>query len=556
MVIVERLQDGSRVFRASWHSGLVWTALVCVLLAAGAGWTAWDKGLTSQGGLLGLLTLFILGITWLVMWPLFSAVPVLSVGPQGISGFLLKGHTVPWSEISDVQHATVRGHPMVTLVLHEGAPSLARFRSLLGVSTQRIITLGPLHKAEREPALETVMWAFRRFAGTQAQAAAQALKEAAVSEAEFQERLHARTPLTWALYAVMAVNGSVWLLNFLDGMSAMKPASAELFTWGANSTTAVVRDGELWRLLTSTVLHAGVIHLMLNMYALWDAGRQVCRWFGNGQFLLIYLGSALAGSALSLHFSAQQAVSVGASGAVFGVLGALLTGVYQHRERVPKRMAIHLLTSQGLFVAFILVQGFIRPGIDNAAHVGGLVAGSVMAWLLIELVDEQAGEVKRMFRRVIAAFLVVLFVGGLVGTAKPGIDHRQVFALEALVQRVLPRLSVAQSALRRDAQAEKSGRIDRAQLIHAMETRHMPAYRKVGEDLMWMKSTVSEPLWKDLVELQGATLELMALEVGVVRGTVTREQARVRYGSLNARLSAVNERMLRLSTKASHVEGR
>lgn len=551
--MVERLRNGSRVFRASWHSGQVWAAVGGALFAVAMTWKAF--GVAGKGWQ-GLMAVFFGGATWLIVRLQLSDTPVLIVGPLGVGSYWFKGHTIPWSEIAEVEHQSVQGQDVIHFVLRPDSPSLALTKSLIGGGLRRVVSLSPLSPVERQAAKDAVEHGFQRYAVEQSRAAALAATDAAVAEQEFQERLVARTPLTWALYVVIAVNVAVLLMNLLGGVNIMRPTSADLFAWGANSTTAVVRDGEYWRLLTATVLHAGVMHLALNMLALWDAGRQVCRWFGNGQFLLIYLGSALAGSALSLHFSAQQAVSVGASGAVFGVLGALLTGVYQHRERVPKRMAMRLLASQGVFVTFILVQGFIRPGIDNAAHLGGLVTGSVMAWLLIELVDEQAGEVKRMFRRVLSTAMVALIVAALSVTAKPGIDHRQLIALDGLMQRVLPSLLAAQTALNRDRRAVEDGRMGRIQLIEAMERKHMPAYRKVGEALMSTGSSLSAPLRKDLWELQGTTLELMALQVGEVRGAVRQEQATWRHDDLNRRLSAVNRRMLDHATEALHAARR
>lgn len=547
----ERPRDGSQAFHASWRSGLVGTALVTVLFAAGLGWAAWDIGAGGKGALLALLALCFFGIAWVVVRPLFSAIPVLTVGPSGVGGFLLRGHTVLWSEISDVRHATVQGQPIVTLVLRQGAPSLARTRSPIRLGRHRNIPLGPLRKADREPALVAVMQAFRRYARPQVQAAARALMDAAVSDSDFHQRLHARTPSTWALYAVMAVNVGVWLLNLLDGLSAMKPASEALFAWGANSTTAVVRDGEWWRLLTATALHAGVMHLALNMYALWDAGRQVCRWFGNGQFLLIYLGSALAGSALSLHFSAQQAVSVGASGAVFGVLGALMAGVYQHRERVPKAMVTRLLTSQGVFVAIMLAQGFASKGIDNAAHVGGLVAGAAMAWLLIEVVDERASLLRRVGHQVLAVAVTALCVGGLVWAATPGVDHRELFATQAMLREVLPPLRAAETALQADARARKEGRLPHDRFLDALERRHIPAIRGVVQTMDRVRPAQALPLLDDLRNRNVYLLEMMELELGLERGTVNPAQARPRLVELSALLTAVDQRLKVRSAKAS-----
>ncbi|WP_439606320.1 rhomboid family intramembrane serine protease [Hydrogenophaga sp.] len=351
------------------------------------------------------------------------------------------------------------------------------------------------------------------------------------------------TPTPWALYAVIAVNVAVWVLNLFDGMSPMQPTSADLFAWGANSATAVVRDGEYWRLLTATALHGGVLHLGLNMFALWDAGRRVCQWFGNGQFLLIYLGSGLAGSALSLHFSSQQAVSVGASGAVFGVLGALLVGVYQHRASVPKAMATQLLTSQGMFVALMLVQGFARPGIDNAAHVGGLVAGALMAWLLVELIDERATPALRRRRQVLAVGATAVVVGALVWLAQPGVDHRQLFGAQDRLAQLLPRMKSAEAALQNDAREHKAGRLSESQLVDSMEQRHIPAYRAIHRELTELGHMPHLPAWADIRELHGIVLEVMTLEVGQYRGTVDIPQTNDRLKVLSDRMASVGARL-------------
>lgn len=359
-----------------------------------------------------------------------------------------------------------------------------------------------------------------------------------VAQAVFEQRLRQRTPSLWALYAVLALNIGVWLANLADGVHATQPTTADLFRWGANSASAVVRDGELWRLLSATVLHGGLVHLALNMWALWVAGQWVIRWYGNAPFLLLYWGSALAGSALSLHFSAQQSVSVGASGAVFGVLGALLTGVWQHRRRVPRGVVTQLLGSQALFVVISLGQGFVRPGIDNAAHVGGLLAGVVMAWLLVELVDEDASAGLRRRRQWLAAGCVALAVTGLVWAAPAGVDHRQRLATQAALRELLPRLQQADDALRRDALAQKEGRMSQAAFIDALAQRHIPVYRESSRQLQSLAAEPPLPLLEHLRERQGLMLETMEIEVGVARGTRDPIPARLRLRELRQQLEA------------------
>lgn len=535
-------RKGSQVFRASWRSSLIWLAVFLALMGAGAGAMALN---TPRGGwLAGLLALFFVGMAWLLLRPFFSAHPILHVGAEGIGGFLLKGQTIPWTDIADIEHLAVQGQDHIQIRLREGAMSAAATRSWMHRGLKRGIVLSPLRRADRQPAIQAVLQAFQRHASGQARAAwGDRLDELQAHDA-FEARLVELTPVPWALYTVMGLNALVWLLNLFDGMSAMKPTPAELFAWGANSSTAVVRDGDYWRLLTATFLHGGVLHLVLNMFALWDAGRRVCRWFGNGQFLLIYLGAGLTGSALSLHFSSQQAVSVGASGAVFGVLGALLVGVLQHRERVPKGMVQQLLTTQGVFVVIMLVQGFARPGIDNAAHIGGLVAGAVLAWLLIELVDEQAGVAQRRVRQVLALLAVAVMAGGLTAMARPGVDHPQLFAAQSALARVLPDLQAAEKALQADLAARREGRLSEAALVDAMEQRHIPAYRVVDQAFKRIKPPpVADSMLADVAEFHAAMLEVMTLEVGKFRGAQAVAPADARMAVLADRIKTLGERL-------------
>lgn len=533
--------EGSQVFHASWRGGSTWLAGTLGLIALGMFWMA--AGSDDTPWVVWGFAAFFGGMGLLLLKPLFNRLPVLVVGPSGVGGAFTRGHTVPWSEVAEAEHQTVQGQELISLVLREGSPWLAPTKPLIGARCRRGTSLMPLRKADRARATDAFLQAFHQRAGVHAEQAAQAWLDDAWAHGEFEQRLREKTPSLWALYAVVALNVAVWLLNLLDGMSPMQPETADLFRWGASSASAVVRDGEYWRLLTATVLHGGLVHLALNMWALWMAGTQVTRWFGNGQFLLIYWGSALAGAALSLHFSAQQSVSVGASGAVFGVLGALLAGVAQHRARVPKSLVTQLLTSQGVFVVISLAHGFTRPDIDNAAHVGGLLAGAAMAWLLVELVDEQASPAHRRSRQWLATTATALAVGSLVWAAPAGVDHRALFETQTLLREVMPRFQAAEKALRADAQAQREGQLSQAQLIEALERTHIPAYRAVGDALVQLRPARPSPQLDDLRGLQWGVLELMTLEVGQARGTLDPARIEQRQQAAQAHLAEVNQRM-------------
>jgi rhomboid protease GluP len=205
-----------------------------------------------------------------------------------------------------------------------------------------------------------------------------------VSE-DFLYRLQQATPRLWVTPTIIAINALVWLAMLGDGLSPLAPLGSELLQWGGNRLRETLVQP--WRLMSATVLHAGIIHLAFNMWALWDVGRVAERFYGTLQFLMIYLLSGLFGSLASLFFAGKVAVSVGASGAIFGVIGALLAALAGQRGRLPRGLAASLLRSLLMFVAVSLVLGFTLGVVDNAAHLGGLLAGFLMASVLAARFD-------------------------------------------------------------------------------------------------------------------------------------------------------------------------
>ena len=175
---------------------------------------------------------------------------------------------------------------------------------------------------------------------------------------------------------LVAMNVAYFLAMVSVGVSASQPSAAEVLPFGANFGAFTV-NGEWWRLLTSTFIHYGILHLAFNMWCLWSLGNIAERLFGNGRFLLIYLLSGLSGSAASLVWH-PYVVSAGASGAVFGIAGALASFLYLARIHLPERAARDLLTSILIFIGFNLAFGFTMDGIDNAGHLGGLVIGALL----------------------------------------------------------------------------------------------------------------------------------------------------------------------------------
>jgi membrane associated rhomboid family serine protease len=189
--------------------------------------------------------------------------------------------------------------------------------------------------------------------------------------------------------AIIAVTVATSLLTSLS------PSAAPLLELLALVKPAVA-EGEYWRLLTVTLVHGGLLHLAMNMYALWIIGPLAEALYGRVTFLLIYLLSALGGSIASYLFFPNP--SVGASGAVFGLFGLILTATYFHKPVLGRQM--QGLTRQiGVLIAINLFIGFGIGGIariDNAAHIGGLLVG---AWLGFVIVPRGATTLASFWRK-------------------------------------------------------------------------------------------------------------------------------------------------------------
>ena len=143
-----------------------------------------------------------------------------------------------------------------------------------------------------------------------------------------------------------------------------------LAKFGANNIL-LVKNGEIYRLLTCAFLHVGLIHLVVNMYSLRVIGPSVEGLIGKGKFVFIYLISAISASLMSLVFVDSNIVSVGASGAIFGLMGALLYFGYHYRLYLNDAIKTQIIP----VILFNLIIGFMMPGIDNGAHIGGLIGG-------------------------------------------------------------------------------------------------------------------------------------------------------------------------------------
>lgn len=191
------------------------------------------------------------------------------------------------------------------------------------------------------------------------------------------------------------------------GAGLWHSSSTVQMAWGANFGPAT-KDGEWWRLGTAMFLHFGVLHLATNMLALWDGGRLVERIFGPLRFAAIYLSSGLTGNLLSLIVQGDQAVSGGASGAIFGIYGAFLVYLLHERRRLHPGDFRWMFWGATAFSGITLMLGFLIPGIDNAAHIGGFVTGSTAGFVLLKPSATKYPSLRRTQRLAAGAFGLVV----------------------------------------------------------------------------------------------------------------------------------------------------
>lgn len=174
-------------------------------------------------------------------------------------------------------------------------------------------------------------------------------------------------------------------------------------------------DGEWWRLFTSLFSHYGMIHLLLNMWALFSAGKFLERLQGRACFALTYFGSGLAGDFASILFHIQPVWSAGASGAVFGVYGAVLGHFLHQKKSLPGALFRSILNSLLMFAVYNVAWGLMNPNIDQAAHVGGALGGLLFGWLLARPL-EPAERQKLYFSRVVRGWIALtgIFASGMI----------------------------------------------------------------------------------------------------------------------------------------------
>ena len=206
--------------------------------------------------------------------------------------------------------------------------------------------------------------------------------------------------------AIIGMNVAVFVAMTLGGVSPLAPTGQELVRWGANFGPYTI-GGQWWRLLSCVFVHTGLPHIAINMWGLWGLGRLAESVYDRWTFGALYLVTGLSASVASLALK-PVGVSAGASGAIFGIAGALIAAFYLGEFSLPKTVVSGLLTSVLKFAGYNLVLGAFLGHTDNAAHVGGLVSGFILGAMVARL----APQSDSVGRRAGIFFVGILWVFG------------------------------------------------------------------------------------------------------------------------------------------------
>lgn len=215
----------------------------------------------------------------------------------------------------------------------------------------------------------------------------------------FNDMFKQKKPIVTAILIV--VNIIVFALMYIIGKGSEDTDTLVLF--GAN-IPALIRGGDYYRLITSGFLHIGIIHILCNMYSLSVLGPSIEHFYGKAKYVLIYFFSMIIASLFVMVFQNDYSVSAGASGAIFGLLGSLLYFGYYYRGYIGNQIIGQIIP----VIIINLVIGFISPGISNAAHIGGLIGGVCVSFMLG--INDKSDKANRITGTILTVVLTAFMV--------------------------------------------------------------------------------------------------------------------------------------------------
>ena len=205
---------------------------------------------------------------------------------------------------------------------------------------------------------------------------------------------------------IIYMNIFVFILMALSGVNVFETRIDTLVQWGGNIRYLTI-NGQVWRLFTSLFLHGGILHLVFNMFALLYVGSILEKVIGKNKFIFAYSISGIAASVSSLMMH-ENVVSVGASGAIFGLFGVLIPLLDSKKFNFPNISVRKMLLYNSFFVLYSISSGFGKSGIDNAAHIGGLFAGLIIGYFYCMTVTEKI--------RPVTIYVILVLILGIFST--------------------------------------------------------------------------------------------------------------------------------------------
>ncbi len=241
-----------------------------------------------------------------------------------------------------------------------------------------------------------------------------------------------------ATYLLLAINCGVFIAMLANGASAWMPTLDQLLRWGADSPDNILLHGEWWRIVTAMFVHVGIIHIATNMWCLWNLGLLAEPLMGSFGLFAVYILTGAAGNLLSTAYNWYRAVhespaaplfqaSAGASGAVFGIAGALIVLLKSKFLPVPPRELNRLRRSVIYFAVINLVilfcvnfaKGITGVEVDNSAHIGGLLCGLLFAAPMVPRIGSPKGEFRLRLQLAVSIVVLILVLFGFYASRLP-----------------------------------------------------------------------------------------------------------------------------------------
>ncbi len=267
--------------------------------------------------------------------------------------------------------------------------------------------------ADFTAAFQSVRELYQPGQETAVQEKIQELEAASIQKVETELQLAAETDRVMKIYSgnshltvvLIAINLLVFIAMVAGGVNFFEPSADDIIRWGGN-LASLTTEGEWWRMLSCIFVHIGILHLIFNMYGLYIIGRYLEPMLGKPLFLSAYLFTGVGASLASLWWHRNEIlVSAGASGAIFGMFGLFLALLLT--DLIPKQVRSTMLQSTAVFVGYNLIYG-IKGGVDNSAHIGGLVAGFLSGLIVYQFLLKKEEEKQRSVKPMMTVLFLLL----------------------------------------------------------------------------------------------------------------------------------------------------